>query len=201
MKTLVILAGGKSSRMGKDKVFLPVRQGGTFLGYLYQRASAVFGRVLISAGTAGHADQIRKLLPEAEVIPDAYHEQGPMGGIVTVFEQTGMEKTAVIPADVPFADMEVLAFLYEQCEGDACIYMPEKGLPEPLIGAYGKEILQKMGDLLKNGTRKIRLAFSDRTVFYAEEDILAEFPEKEKAGLQTAFRNINTTEDYTKYIL
>ena len=50
MRTIVILAGGQSRRMGEDKIFLPYRDA-SFLEHLVKRASDVFDRILISAGS------------------------------------------------------------------------------------------------------------------------------------------------------
>ena len=57
MKTLVILAGGKSSRMGNDKTFLSIGEE-SFLVHLLKNASSRFDRLLVSAGSPSHAAQI-----------------------------------------------------------------------------------------------------------------------------------------------
>lgn len=200
MNTLVILAGGKSSRMGTDKVFLPLQNGESFLAHLYRNAKAVFDRVLISAGSSAHTDQIRALFPEAEIIPDRYPEQGPMGGIVSVYEECHPEKFAVIPADVPFADMDALALLYDLCGDDACVYSAEEDRPEPLIAAYGTTALEKLSAMRKEGRYRIRDAFSERTKFFSAGDLCMHLRGKEETALRNAFCNINTTEDYRKHI-
>lgn len=200
MNTLVILAGGKSSRMGKDKVFLPLQNGESFLAHLYRNAEAVFDHVLISAGSSVHTDQIRALFPEAEIIPDRYPEQGPMGGIVSVYEERHPKTFAVIPGDVPFADMDVLAFLYEHCGDDACIYAAEDGRPEPLIAAYGTAFLEKLSAMRKEGNYRIRDAFSENTQFFSAADLCLHLHGKEETALRKAFCNVNTEEDYRKYI-
>lgn len=200
MNMLVILAGGKSSRMGKDKVFLPLQNGESFLAHLYQNAIDVFDRVLISAGSSAHGDQIRAFFPETAIITDRYPEQGPMGGIVSVYEERHPETFAVIPADVPLADMDALAFLYEHCGSDACIYTAEGDRPEPLIAAYGTAFLEKLSAMRKEGNYRIRDAFSEKTQFFSAADLCLHLHGKEETALQKAFRNINTAEDYRKYI-
>ena len=206
MKSLVILAGGKSTRMGKDKLFLRLDDGETFLTHLCRSASEVFDRVVISAGSAGHCDEIRKLLAgsesfsELELIPDRYENCGPMGGIVSVYEETGLSRFAVVPVDVPYADMQLLSFFYEHCGTEACVLKDEdKGL-EPLLGAYGEETLQRMKSLLAEDNFRIRAAFLEEVQCYTVKELQELFPDKDENTLKPAFRNINTEQEYRDLI-
>lgn len=199
MKTLVILAGGKSTRMGKDKIFLHLHDNETFLEKLYREAGKHFEEVVISAGSNAHAKEIQKLLPEAKVIPDILEEMGPMGGIVSVYEQTGIGKFAAVPADVPGADMEVLSFFYENCHEDACVLKNGEDM-DPLIAAYGTHTLEKMKDLLSEKNLRIRAAFSDQTQYYSFADLSKQINGKSAEELEKAFCNINTEQDYRDLI-
>ena len=113
MKTIVILAGGKSTRMGKDKIFLHIHYNKkeTFLEHLYYNAAAVFEKVIISAGSKDRVLTIRKLCHRRKLFRICIRKKGPMGGIVSVYEQTGCEKFAVIPVDVPAATWMCFLFL------------------------------------------------------------------------------------------
>ena len=75
MVTVVLLAGGKSSRMGTDKLMLPQRDG-TVLEQAVRRFSAVFDRVLVSVASPDCYPDI-----PAERIADEFPGCGPMAGI------------------------------------------------------------------------------------------------------------------------
>ena len=112
-KTLVILAGGKSRRMGRDKTFLPWKNT-TFLEHLICRARESFDRILVAAGTREHAEEVRRRLGtkhRVEIIEDLYDSIGPMGGLLSVFEQTRVESFAAVAVDIPEADMKVMEAL------------------------------------------------------------------------------------------
>lgn len=121
MKALVILAGGKSSRMGTDKTFLEYN-GRTFLQMLLDEANKHFGRVIIAGGNKEHAMKIYEYIKasgmrassQPEILEDKYDSIGPMGGIMSVFEQTKLREFAVTAVDCPNASMEVLAQLLDK---------------------------------------------------------------------------------------
>ena len=121
MKALVILAGGKSSRMGTDKTFLEYN-GKTFLQMLLDEANKHFGRVIIAGGNKEHALKIYEYIKasdmrassQPEILEDKYDSIGPMGGIMSVFEQTKLREFAVTAVDCPNASMEVLAHLLDK---------------------------------------------------------------------------------------
>ncbi len=123
MKTLVILAGGKSSRMGTDKTFLEYN-GRTFLQILLDEANKHFGRVIIAGGNKEHALKIYEYIKASgmrasikpEILEDKYDSIGPMGGIMSVFEQTKLREFAVTAVDCPNASMEVLAHLLDRMQ-------------------------------------------------------------------------------------
>ena len=98
MNALVILAGGKSSRMGKDKTFLPY-QGTTFLGYLLQKADGIFDRVLISVGSREHGNAIDQWLrnnqiPCTRLQPEIVIEKKTKRGLGQMDIRSGIRRIA-----------------------------------------------------------------------------------------------------------
>ena len=187
MKNLVILAGGKSIRMGKDKVFLHISDE-TFIERLFSAGQKYFDRVLISTDTKEHANLISDVLKasgkKAEILTDKYPEQGPLGALVTIFEETDLDRFAVIPVDVPNAQMEFLLDLYEMEDAPIMIAGSE-GKYEPLIGVYSRGIYDVLKDaLLKNDNKVIRVIENH---FKA-----VPFTDRQKKD----FTNINTKADY-----
>ena len=185
--------------MGKDKIFLHVYDGATFIEHLYNKAACEFDRVIISAGSKEHGERIAHLLPNAEVVMDLYEAIGPMGGILSVFEQTGLSHFAVIPADVPNAELKVLSFFLEKSGTDACL-LKEGKFAEPLIAAYGEDALHRMQTMVQNGNYRMQDVPSEKTVFYCADELKEEIPELKDKDLAKAFFNINTEQEYIEQI-
>ena len=190
MKTLVILAGGKSSRMGQDKVLLKL-DGMTFIERIFRNAQPYFGRIIISTDSIRHADAIKSLpffseglcSVAPEFVTDIYSEAGPMGGILSVFEKTDAPRFSVISVDVPFADAEVLAGLYDHCVKKACCLRLPGRRSEPLIAAYDRAAYDDIKSAFEKGIYKMRAALRPE-----DTDILTDDTPQAAA----AFRNFNT---------
>ncbi len=202
MNCLVILAGGKSSRMGKDKVFLRIK-GKTFLEHLFLRASDVFDRIIISTDTVAHKEEIlglglwSELALTPEIVVDSYSAIGPMGGILSVFESTDTKRFSIISVDVPEADMNVLAALYDLCERKACFFLPNGGRVEPLIAAYDRSSADVLRSAFEQQLYKLRAALTDDDITIVSEEELTEKTDIFKGvDAAKAFANYNTPGDY-----
>ena len=128
---------------------------------------------------------------EPETITDLYPEQGPLGAMVSVFEQTNVEDFAIIPVDVPNADLELLSRLYdgdyEGLTGKPVRFFCERnGKLDPLVGIYSREVAGRMKESLVQGKNKIILAIEGQY-----ETVVIE---------EGFFHNINTQEEYKRLL-
>ena len=206
MKTLVITAGGLSRRMGRDKVFLKI-EGKTFLERIFLNACDIFDWVIISTDTEEHKAKILELPAiknagsKLEIITDTHERCGPIGGICTVFEETGAEKFAIIPTDVPFADMRVLEFFYNRCSGMPIIYKRDNGDLEPLIGAYGKDGYNVLKSAMDAGDFKIhKVLLGMNCEMMTEAQMIEADPKLSDVRFADSFVNINRPEDYGRFV-
>ena len=179
----VILTGGSSRRMGRDKALLPYR-GGTLLQYLIDRYQPV-GGVAVSVDRPG-----RFSFKGAAELIDPYPGQGPMNGILAGL-RTGAEAMLLTAVDLPYGDpalAERLAVMMG--DADACLVRRgPKGI-EPLFAVYGRGCLPAAEACLAQGRRSI-MALLDRVpVRYVAPEELAEF------DLERIFTNVNTPEEY-----
>ncbi|MCF0142007.1 MAG: molybdenum cofactor guanylyltransferase [Parasporobacterium sp.] len=214
MKSLVILAGGKSSRMGQNKVFLEYK-GETFLERIAVNASAFFDRIYISADSEEHISQILAMPRIKElnkkgsfIIPicDACQGIGPMGGLMSVMEKASEPLLAVIPVDVPDGDMETLSLMWNEMSAHAytkedttkaLLLADDSGRVEPLIGVYKTAALENFRSLSAKGRYKIVDAFSEgELVPLTEEKLREKYPALAEKDLKKCFCNINTMSDY-----
>lgn len=199
MKTLTIMAGGQSRRMGEDKAFLEL-DGEPFITKLNSTAKHFFDRIIISAKDEEQKEKIEKVTSGAEIVTDIYKECGPMGGIVSVYESLGIQRTAVVPVDVPFADMVVLLRMFEACDDRAFLLKDDDGRIEPLTGAYGSSALSDMKDLLSTGNYKLTDILTRDDAVVSADELKKRFPELSDCDIKLSFRNINTKEDYKKLL-
>src|SRR5262245_31299695 len=93
--TAVILAGGKSSRMGQNKALLLI-EGKTLIERIRELLSKIFSQVVVS--TASQNAYPRLELPE---VVDRYPETGPLGAITSVLE-SGLSPIFCVACDMPF---------------------------------------------------------------------------------------------------
>ena len=200
MKTLVILAGGKSSRMGQDKVLLEIA-GRTFIERIFLNALKVFERIIISTDNEDHALKIKSLKAfagrDAEIVTDLYASAGPLGGLGSVFESTDVNRFSIISVDVPMADMRVLEALYDRCGKKAVYLKIGEGRPEPLIAAYDRAAAGDIKAALDEGLNKMRMVFAaEDTDVVTDAELKEQIPELKELDFEQAFRNCNTPEEY-----
>jgi len=157
----VLFAGGRSSRMGRDKALLPFAGYRTLSEYQYERLSRLFTHVYLSA-------KEDKFDFPVQLISDRYEASSPLVGIASVFEVLDAEEIFILSVDAPFVDGSVIEALMKVREdADAVIARSESGR-QPLCGIYRRTVLpvareniaaddHRIGNLLK----KVRTRFVD----------------------------------------
>lgn len=177
----VILAGGKSRRMGRDKSSLTL--GGMTL--LDRQVSSLAGLgiddILVSGRQTDH--------PAARYVPDIMTGRGPLGGLHACLRQARYESCLVICVDMPLIPARVLEQLVwtHLSEGTDVTLLSHDGYTEPLLGVYRSSLWETAGSLLSAGKGSVRaLLGSVRT------GIL------EYAGPGELLINCNTEEDYAR---
>ena len=178
-----ILAGGKSSRMGKDKSFLQI-EGKTFISRIISELSQ-FDEVLISAN-----DDSYKTLG-FPVISDATQDFGPLEGICRVLEKSRNEAVFVCASDMPFIKKEVPLYLSQFISSDFDLYvLTSEGKFQPMCAIYTKKCIPQIKKCLENQDLSVKSLFNlVRTKFIPIE--LSSLDKK-------TIININTPQDYNK---
>ena len=184
--TVVILAGGQSRRMGRDKLRLTL-EGETLLQRALRRWGEVFPRVLVSV--AGP-----ERLPELgdRRVFDRFPGAGPLAGLHAGLLAAG-EDVFLTAADMPFSSPEkalVLAFLCADAE--ACVLTDAEGRWEPLFGCYRASLLPKAEALLASGRRSMGALLGSVRLREVRPEELGEGPDSRLAW------NLNVPEDYEK---
>lgn len=181
----VILTGGSSSRMGRDKAMLPL-EGSTMSQLLIDRYSAL-GGVAVSVNEKG-----RFPCKGAIELVDRYPGQGPLNGLVSAFEETDAGLVFLTATDIPNGDPRLTLHLLSLIgEHDCCVINTAKGL-EPLFSLYKRACLPVVIDSLESGRRSIHSVLSRCDTLYVEESRLSGW------DLDQTLLNVNTPEEYRK---
>jgi len=150
--TAVILTGGKSSRIGRNKAFLKIGDK-TFIETLIGKLQKLFKGIIISTKTT---DQFRHLkLPKVKIVKDRSKVLGSLVGIYSALKKSPTEYIFVIAVDMPTVETGLIKRLLRNYKGcDVIIPKTKKGL-EPLCAVYSKECLPFIQRQIKGGNYKI----------------------------------------------
>ncbi len=151
----IILAGGKSRRMGRDKKFLLYR-GRSFLEIAVENAKAISSEVLVSLGTEEQEEEVINLGYDVATVVDDVRDRGPLMGLCSALRRCTKEYAAVMPCDTPLLSPEVFRPLLEESKGWDAVIPVVRGLPEPLIGVYRVEpFLRACEEAVEAGNFKV----------------------------------------------
>ena len=131
----LVLAGGKSKRLGRDKALLE-RDGQSQLAYLAGLLEERVARVFVSTRAEQQDDSERSRFAR---IVDRYDEMGPLAGILSAMEEHPDADWLVVACDLPNINDETIAHLLENCSGNhpfTAYVSSHDGLPEPLCAIY-----------------------------------------------------------------
>ena len=184
----VVLAGGKSRRLGRDKAVEPVG-GEPLIARVIGRLTRVVGESIVVVNKAERGGEL-PLPPSARVVTDLYPGGGSLGGIFTGLKAARNEWVIVAACDMPFLNAELFAHLLSLRSGyDAVVPMLD-GRPEPTHAAYSKACLPHMERRLEAGDLKIAGFFDTVRVRYLAQEEVEKFdPDR------LSFFNINTQDD------
>ncbi|MEA1879120.1 MAG: molybdenum cofactor guanylyltransferase MobA [Campylobacterota bacterium] len=180
----VIFAGGKSSRMGKDKALLPFKAYPTLSEFQYYRLTELFQTVYLSS-------KEHKFNFSCNIIEDVYKQSSPLVGIISVLETLKTDAVFILSVDAPLVDKEVINMLYltklalddSNAHYDAIIAQSPNGL-EPLCGIYTSHILTRAKQHLEANNHKLH------TLLKVSKIKLVHFDDS------IPFSNLNTPEQY-----
>ena len=183
--TAVILAGGKSSRMGSNKAFLKLK-GKTFIERQIDLLREMFDEIFISANTPSEYEYLN--LP---VFKDIYPEKGPLGGIYTSLVNSSSANTFMLACDMPFVESGLIKYLKELTkEYDVVVPKSERGL-EPLHAFYSKNCIDPIKKELDGNNLRIISFFPHVKVKIVELESLTS-PD----SFKNSIKNLNTRDEY-----
>lgn len=185
--TGVLLAGGKSRRMGEDKRYL-VMGGETLLERGLSVLRSVFQEVLVVI-----AQDSSPVGVDARVVRDLVPECGSLGGLYTGLMQATTPYIFVVACDMPFLDQAVIAqFTSRRATADIVMAKLAARL-HPMHALYGKRCLPVLEQMIQARQLKIQEVVSHaslRVQYVTETDLSSIDPSGR------SFQNVNTPADF-----
>lgn len=184
----IVLAGGKSSRFGNDKVSEAI--GGKSLLQQVVDSLRFLGGEIIIVTSSEHPISESIDHPKVRILTDILPGKGPMGGIYTGMAASATDYNLVVASDMPFLNEALLRYQIEVSEGYD-ITVPQVGkLVEPLHAIYARGCLNHMAEMMKEERLSIYRLFDRVRVRYIEAAEIERFDPE-----HLSLFNINTKAD------
>jgi molybdopterin-guanine dinucleotide biosynthesis protein A len=184
----IILAGGKSLRLGHDKITEKVGKT-TLLEKVISRIDSLCKDIVIVTAEERTFKKFRDN-PKVKTVSDIFPGRGSLGGIYTGLVKSETFYNLVIAADMPFLNGELLAYMTEVADGFDYVIPRIGTFFEPLHSIYSKNCISPMETMIKNNRRVIIELFDFVKVRYIEAEEIDRFDPE-----HLSFFNINTMED------
>jgi molybdenum cofactor guanylyltransferase len=181
--SLIILAGGKSLRMGTNKAHLDWNAM-RFIDVLVEKGKQMgFGEIILS----GNRDKIEG----CRNVPDLLPSRGPLGGMHSCLLVSSFDNALLVPVDCPGISIKTMEALVDMHidQGNEITLLKHGSRLEPLIGMYNTAFHQKIYPIIEYGGAPVFRAL-DRGVIHVYQ-----MQEAEPGVL-----NLNTKEAYLAWM-
>jgi molybdopterin-guanine dinucleotide biosynthesis protein A len=184
----VIMAGGVSQRLGKNKALERIG-GRTLIERVIDSLAPLTTELLVVVAQPEQAAAFR-LPPSVRVVSDRYPGKGSLGGIFTGLDASVEPWSLVVACDMPFLNRELLCHLIGESSNVDAVVPLLGGQIEPLHALYSKACLAPMEQMVRAGNLKIAPLFEAVRVRYVDEGTIDRIDPR-----HLSFFNINTQAD------
>jgi len=180
--TGIILAGGKSTRMGTDKGLM-VLDGMLFIEHIIKAMQPMVGKIIIVSNNSNYNNLGLKC------VPDLIKNSGPLAGLYTGLYHSKTDYNMVLSCDIPTVNADVLQLLINNIENNyQVIQVKSQNKTMPLIALYKRECIDTCKTLLNLGEKRLRQLMSHlQTKTITIDPVLDQY-----------VQNINTIEQYNQ---
>ena len=197
MKSIIVLCGGRSRRMGKDKGSL-ILNGKPMIIHVLDTVKDIVDEIVLVLRDQDQIDKYKPILkdeyPSVKIVTDETKDQGPLIGILTGLLHINSEFAQILPCDSPFISKSFVLNMFEIAESkkfDAVVPIWDDRHIEPLHSIYKKDTVVVIRDLIENKKRNVKSLIDSLNVKYVDAE---EFDES-----TMSFRNLNTINDFKNY--
>ena len=170
----IILAGGRSRRMGRDKALLPApgSTSHTFVEQLALLLAAHCAEVLLVARDAASGQEYASFSPQSSwrLVYDQTPDQGPLMGLASGLRAITCSHALVVAVDLPCVQSALLGWLAAFPLTDELLVPRVSGIPQVLLARYPRAILPAIETCLREGRRDPRALLERIPVRFLEEE-------------------------------
>lgn len=190
----VILCGGNSRRMGRDKGLI-LENGIPWALNLYQKLSHLLSPVVISINSKQYESYSHFFSKEVLITDTAYDDvNGPVRGMLSVFQFYRENHFLIVPCDMPRLDEKTFKLLLSSFEE---VYPESQGVVaktgsmlQPLCGIYGRKALSIIE------TQYLQGALQNKSMYALLNECISLYPVEIPKNLENQFRNFNSASDF-----
>lgn len=184
--TGIVLAGGKSTRFGKDKALVQVN-GKSLLENAVDICSEFCSTILISSNQRVHQ------VSEFKIVPDEFPGCGPIGGIYSGLKHSETAWNLVLSVDAPVVEKEFIRYLISMINNSEAVVPVSINGKEPLIALYKKSGLPEIKKRIQDKNYKMHDLLNNLEVKYIDSrEWQTKFPQ--------LFHNINRVTDLEEWV-
>ncbi|MBX9688151.1 MAG: molybdenum cofactor guanylyltransferase [Candidatus Obscuribacterales bacterium] len=179
----VILCGGKSKRMGRNKAFLPYA-GKTLIEHSLDLMSEVFQDVLLVSNNPEDFEHL-----SANSLKDIIPNRGPLVGILSGLLVSNYEHIFVMPCDMPFVDKSLMRQISAQRHKAEILLYRHEQKNEALLGLYSKACIEALEEAIFAGEDRVEAFLAANNPDYFDY-------QSEKKNFALPHFSIDTPSDY-----
>lgn len=191
----IILAGGKSMRMGFDKQFLKLENKSN-VELLIEKLSPLFSDFIIVTNKPNEYDDKKIKYEKIKLVSDEIKDKGPLSGIHIGLKESKSKYAYLIACDMPIVNLDYIRYmmaLLKIKESDAVVTEDRIGI-EPFNAFYSRDLYKVIELYLNSDKRDIKtLLQTVNTTYIPHKKALKMSPD------WSMFLNLNTKEDLEKY--
>lgn len=189
MCTSIIIAGGKSLRIGENKALLKFN-GFTLIDLIVNKLITKFKHIIVSTN---NPEQYSFLGEKVIFVKDKYTDRGGLEGIYRGLITSKSEYNFVVSCDLPFLNMDLIGYIWEKRKNfDVVVIKRNNDEIEPFYGVYSKNCISKIKKNLEQRNLRIISFYPEVRVKYINEKEILKF------DLNLSLFNLNTLDDYKK---
>ncbi|MFA7327488.1 MAG: molybdenum cofactor guanylyltransferase [Candidatus Kapaibacterium sp.] len=140
--TVIILSGGKSTRMGQNKSLLKIGNR-TAIERIVDLVRPIFPYIILSTNTPSEYEFLG-----LEMVPDIYSNAGPIAGIHAGLKASTTDKNFIISCDMQLMNAKTIKFLVEFETESSITIAKADGFYQQLAGVYHKSVIAKIENII-----------------------------------------------------
>lgn len=180
----VILAGGKSSRMGTNKSLLQINDQKPVIQHIHEELKRISDDVIVVTNQPNQYDFL-----QTTMVGDRYFDMGPLAGLETSMYHMNAAYYIIAACDMPFVNKEIYTYLknkLQQYDSYDAVVPVFNDRVHPLAGIYKRNVLSSIQKQIHLRNLRVKSFFSDVNILYIDD-----FSLFSKATVEKHFFNMN----------